>query len=223
MSTPNRDLLRGWLDPKEWWRLGRGRTFDFALSRRDVIAAIHHLGASDGHDFDVVACGSEKPPGERFYRSTHRVISVDELLAEPATNQFLRSRRLTPALPKIEPGWDWRWDAACSLNGLVGITYSVSRKSPSLKPGLASCTASSIEQPEKWSSTSSTTASSTGSRHGYAKQCRLRPTCRHTTDWAPVPNQGEIRLNLLATSSPTPSSRFTRERSLVRNQPRPSP
>ena len=131
MSTPNRDLLRGWLDPKEWWRLGRGRTFDFALSRRDVIAAIHHLGASDGHDFDVVVCGSEKPPGERFYRSTHRVISVDELLAEPATNQFLRSRRLTPALPKIEPGWDWRWDAACSLNGLVGITYSVSRKSPS--------------------------------------------------------------------------------------------
>lgn len=59
MSTPTRDLLHGWLDPKEWWRLGRGRTFEFALNRRDLITAIQHLGETHDHDFDVIACESE--------------------------------------------------------------------------------------------------------------------------------------------------------------------
>lgn len=116
-SCEHAPVPHAWLDPKEWWRAGQGRTCDLLLPREEVVAVVRAVVEKADDHFDVIVCDRVQPPGERRFRSRHRVVTLDELLLADATNQFLRSKTLTPSLPN--PRGDWDWTSACSLNGLV--------------------------------------------------------------------------------------------------------
>jgi hypothetical protein len=121
-----------WLHPRDWWKAGQGRSFDFAVPRAELIAAIEAVAYDNDDQFDVVVCELKQPAGGRRFRSERRVVPVGELLAVDATNQFLRSKRLTRDIPDIEPSQEWDWAAACSLNGLILVQRSVGSHPPRL-------------------------------------------------------------------------------------------
>jgi hypothetical protein len=121
-----------WLHPKEWWRAGQGRSFDFTVPRSELIAAVEAVAADNDDQFDVVVCELKQPAGERRYRSERRVVPVGELLAVDATNQFLQSTRVTEGIPEIEPSPEWDWAVACSLNGLILVQGAVGSHPPRL-------------------------------------------------------------------------------------------
>jgi hypothetical protein len=80
----------------------------------------------------VIVCELKQRPGERRFRSERRVVPVGELLAVDATNQFLRSKWLTPGIPDTQRSPEWDWAAACSLNGLILVQRSVGSEPPRL-------------------------------------------------------------------------------------------
>ena len=97
-------------------RCCRGRGYRFCLKASD--------------EFDVILCDRVQPSGERRFTSRHRVVPLDELLLADVTNQFLRSKALTPSLP--DPADDWDWSAACSLNGLIGFQRALGSRPPNM-------------------------------------------------------------------------------------------
>jgi hypothetical protein len=117
-----------WLNPNEWSRAGQGRSWDLPSLREEVVAAVQAIADKADEEFDVILCDRVRPEGERLFRSRHRVVPLQELLAADVTNQFLRSKRLTPAIP--DGGKDWDWAAACSLNGLILVQRALGSHPP---------------------------------------------------------------------------------------------
>ena len=118
----------GWLNPDDWWPAGQGRSFDLDVPRAVLVDAVEAIAERYDDEFDVIVCERSRPPGARKYSSDHRVVSVNDLLATDAKNQFIRSRRLTPAIPASPPSPEWDW-SACALNGLI-LVQSASRSMP---------------------------------------------------------------------------------------------
>ncbi len=103
---------------------------DLLLPREQLVAIVGAVAKKASDEFDVILCDRVQPDGERRFRSRHRVVPLDELLLAEVTNQFLRSKALTPSLP--DPADDWDWSAACSLNGLIGFQRALGARPPTM-------------------------------------------------------------------------------------------
>src|SRR5262245_60063005 len=86
-----------WLDSSVWARVGRGRSWTFALPTRDVIDALGALAASQNDQLVLLQCSRRTVDGES--RSIFVPQSVQDLSPAGPWQYFIQSHRLTPALP----------------------------------------------------------------------------------------------------------------------------
>jgi hypothetical protein len=117
-SVPER-----WLDPSGWYRVGRGRSFAFDLPTTSVVEVIERTLSRLDDRVDLLTCEVEKVG--RQYFSTFRIDPVKSLTADGPWNHFLRSQRLTPAIPAPHrvPNGGPNWPATFAANGLISLMH----------------------------------------------------------------------------------------------------
>jgi hypothetical protein len=107
----------GWLDPSEWIRDGRGRSWTFALPT-DMIVATLTSAAEDRNDrWTLLACSRADEHGRSS--SVYDERPLGELRATDPWQYFVRSHVVTPVLPAPEPIPGVGWPARFAINGLI--------------------------------------------------------------------------------------------------------
>jgi hypothetical protein len=110
-----------WLDPGPWERAGRGRSWTFALPTGEVVAALSALAEARGGDWTLLQCSQEVTNGG--WRSIYEPRRLHELSLDGPHRYFIRSRSLTPVIPKPEPLAEPGWPAKFAINGLIVLDH----------------------------------------------------------------------------------------------------
>jgi hypothetical protein len=121
MALPSSVMNQTWLEPGPWERAGRGRSWTFALPTGEVVAVLSALAEARGDDWTLLQCSQAVTNGESrsFYEPRH----LHELALEGPHRYFIRSRSLTPVVPKPEPLAEPGWPAKFAINGLIVLDH----------------------------------------------------------------------------------------------------
>ena len=120
----------GLLDPSEWHRDGRGRTWSFSLPTESIIGSLHAVADALDDEFDLIACVRSVDRGNSL--STFSVQPCAALEFGGRQQYFIRSRRITPGLPEAAPLHGTGWPAVLAVNGLIILDHPfASKRDPS--------------------------------------------------------------------------------------------
>jgi hypothetical protein len=109
--------VREWLNPQEWTRDGRGRSWMFSVPTAEIVAALEEVAARDRAAFELLACSRLEVGRDSF--SVYTPQPVARLSREGPWQYFVRSRGVTVEVPPPEPLAGVGWPAVFAVNGLV--------------------------------------------------------------------------------------------------------
>lgn len=113
--------VREWLNAEQWKRDGRGRHWEFARSTENIVDVLRGVAAYANDTFELLACYREQ--GDKKWFSQYQARPLDRLVPDDPWQYFLRSRRLTPAIPAPAPLSGVGWPAIFATNGLVLLQH----------------------------------------------------------------------------------------------------
>ena len=106
-----------WLEPSDWRRDGRGRTWEFRV-RTDVL--VHALSATAhavGFDIELLSCWRTDDPKDSL--PMYSSINLADLSLGGHWQYFVRLPSITPVIPAPIPLSGVGWPARFSISGLV--------------------------------------------------------------------------------------------------------
>jgi hypothetical protein len=115
-----------WLDPSQWVRLTRGKTWTFFAPTEVLAEAIQRVAQELGDQFELLAC--LRVTVDNRSRSTFVVESVADLTKATSRQYFIRSKAFTPNLPAPRTVNGVGWPAAFAVNGLVLLNHPISAR-----------------------------------------------------------------------------------------------
>ena len=110
-----------WLDPDEWVRDSRGRSWTFELPTLSIMRVMAAVASARDDDLDLLTCSPVKMGP--IYRSIYRQSPWTALDDHEEWEHFIRSRRLTPALPAPTVRSDPSWPTLFATNGLLALQH----------------------------------------------------------------------------------------------------
>jgi hypothetical protein len=121
-----------WLDPDRWERVGRGRSVGFQVPTETLTAVLVDLDRSLDGGLTLLTCGQVQDGQE--WHSVYATSPVAALPEVPGWQHFLRSARLTPALPAPAPIAPGVWPKTFATNGLIALWHPLPEREPSNPP-----------------------------------------------------------------------------------------
>lgn len=118
--------MNEWLDPKDWFRSGRGRSWTFGLPSAEIIDAIREVAVNRRDRIDLISSVNRRRG--QAYVSEYLVIPLAALGTSGDWNYFLRSASLTPTLPECVPLPAGSWPQAFAANGLINLQHPAPSK-----------------------------------------------------------------------------------------------
>lgn len=106
-----------WLDPADWARDGRGRSWTFSLSTSELVQGLKAIATESGGQLDLLLCSRIRLDRESY--SVYTAQSPDQLSPEGPWQYFIRSAALSPQIPAAEPLPGVGWPAVFAINGLI--------------------------------------------------------------------------------------------------------
>ncbi len=119
-----------WLNPGEWYREGRGRSWIFSVPNEGIIEVLEKVSIELEDEFDLLHCFT-KEVGKREYISFYEVLPITDLTPDESWEYFIRSKTLTPELPEPKPRTGLGWPGSFSLNGFVSLFHPYPTKARS--------------------------------------------------------------------------------------------
>jgi hypothetical protein len=113
--------VREWFDAELWKRDGRGRHWEFALPTDAIIDILRRVAADTDDTLELLAGFREGSAGTWF--SLYEARPLERLAPDEPWEYFVRSGRLTPAVPAPSPLQGVGWPAAFAVNGLVLLQH----------------------------------------------------------------------------------------------------
>jgi|RhiMetdeSRZDD1v2_1073273.scaffolds.fasta_scaffold02148_30 hypothetical protein len=112
---------REWLNPDEWTRDGRGRSWTFSLPTENLIRSLQKVAAAYGVEFELLECSRVRIDKKSF--SVYTPKALDQLSLEGPWQYFIRNSAATPETPSREPLAGVGWPAIFAVNGLVVLHH----------------------------------------------------------------------------------------------------
>jgi hypothetical protein len=111
-----------WLDPRNWRREGRGRTWSFDRPTSSVIDALAATAYAVEDELDLLVCRRTRSRSGAS-ASIFDVRSVADLAFDESCQYFVRSRRLSSTLPDRVELAGVGWPALFAVNGLIVLMH----------------------------------------------------------------------------------------------------
>ena len=108
---------RDWLDPNEWVRDGRGRSWIFALAAQELIGTLKAVESERHAEFQLLECSRIQVDHDTY--SVYTAKTLDRLTLEGPWQYFIRDLAVSPEVPAPEPLPGVGWPAIFAVNGLV--------------------------------------------------------------------------------------------------------
>lgn len=108
---------REWLDPEEWARDGRGRSWMFTLSTAELILGLKAVAAECEAEFQLLECSRIQVNRASF--SVYSPKPLDQLSLEGPWQYFIQSLANATEIPAAGPLSGVGWPAIFSVNGLI--------------------------------------------------------------------------------------------------------